>query len=467
MTIQHDNSNVVSIAREEVHTGQLRFAQRFARTYTDRLMNVHGLGWYVWADTHWQADHDGAPIRAVADLLRDAWTEMGALDSDARKRLARDIGRCESASGVNGVLTLAGSLPGITASVDSIDADPELFNCRNGTLELSTGRLRAHDPTDRITRCAGADLDPDATSTRWDAFLTDVLPDEAVREFLQRVFGMAMLGRVEEHILAILSGTGANGKTVCYETVLAAFGDYGIVVDPKVVMASKNALHGTHYMDLMGRRLVVTSETSEGGRLDAAIVKRLTGGDRIRANRMHRDTIEFRPSHTIALVTNHKPGADANDEALWRRLRVVGFDVVVPEARRDTQLGDRLRADDLTAVLAWCWRGWLDYRDTGLAAPEAVTRRTDEYRAEGDSIGEFVAEQCVTHEYARVGASELFRAWQAWSLANNVPAMNQHQFGRALDARGYARKPLKGRKVYIGLGIAADDEKAGQHAFDE
>jgi putative DNA primase/helicase len=268
-------------------------------------------------------------------------------------------------------------------------------------------------------------------------------------------------------VLAILSGTGANGKGVCYETVIAAFGDYGIVVDPKVVMASKNALHGTHYLDLMGRRLVVTSETSEGGRLDAAIVKRLTGGDRIRANRMHRDTIEFRPSHTIAMVTNHKPGADANDEALWRRLRVVGFDVVIPEDRRDAQLSDKLRGNDLAAVLAWCWHGWLDYRETGLAAPAAVTRRTDEYRAEGDALGEFLSEQCVTHQYARVGASDLFRAFQGWSIANNVPAMNQHQFGRAVEGRGFVRKPSAGRKVYVGLGLAANDEKAGQDAFDE
>ncbi len=135
-------------------------------------------------------------------------------------------------------------------------------------------------------------------------------------------------------------------------------------------------------------------------------MKRLTGGDHIRANRMHRDNIEFRPSHTITLVTNHKPAADANDEALWRRLRVIGFDVVVPEDRRDAQLGNKLRGEDLTAVLAWCWRGWWDYRRTGLSAPTAVTRRTDEYRAEGDSLGEFLAEQCITHQYARIGAGK-------------------------------------------------------------
>lgn len=450
---------------QEIHGGQLRFAERFAHTYRGRLMYVHKLGWFAWTGTHWQEDSDGAPTRAVADLLKDAWAELGALDGEARKQLLRDITRCESANGIAGVLAIAGSLDGITAAVDDLDADPDAFNVLNGTVDLRTGQIREHDPADRITRVAGARLDPDARSERWETFLGEVLPDRDVREFFRRVCGQALRGAVEEHILPIVCGTGRNGKGVAYDTVLAAFGKYGSVCDPKVVMASKHQLHGTFLVDLMGKRLVVTSETNEGSRLDAAIVKRLTGGDKLQANRMHRDPFEFRPSHTIILVTNHRPATDANDAALWARLRVVPFDQVIPEERRDHHLGDKLREHDLDAVLAWIWQGWLDYRRIGLAAPEVVTQRTDEYRAEGDVLGAFLADECVTGLAMRVGASELFRQWQQWSVHNGVPAMTQPVFGRLVEARGFERRKSGGTKVYIGLGLAAEDEEAGQHVF--
>jgi putative DNA primase/helicase len=68
-------------------------------------------------------------------------------------------------------------------------------------------------------------------------------------------------------------------------------------------------------------------------------MKRLTGGDAIRARYLGRDSVTFEPSHTAILVTNHLPKVSGDDDAVWRRVRVVPFDVVIPEADRDVQLG--------------------------------------------------------------------------------------------------------------------------------
>ena len=37
-----------------------------------------------------------------------------------------------------------------------LDADPWLLNCANGTLDLHTIALRAHNPADRITKVTHA-----------------------------------------------------------------------------------------------------------------------------------------------------------------------------------------------------------------------------------------------------------------------------------------------------------------------
>lgn len=171
------------------------------------------------------------------------------------------------------------------ATVDDLDADPWLVNCANGTLDLRTRELRPHDATDRLSKTRGA-YDPLADPTEWEAFLARVLPDVAVRAYLQRVIGQSLYGRVAEHILPILIGTGANGKGTAYGALVHALGDYTTVIDPALLMARPHVGAGnstTELMKLLGTRVVIGSETQEGRKLDEAVVKRLTGGDPLTA----------------------------------------------------------------------------------------------------------------------------------------------------------------------------------------
>jgi putative DNA primase/helicase len=466
-TVQNEptKNNVIQLGRE-VHTGQLRMADRFVSRYADELLFIHKIGWHTWSGTHWVEDEDGRARRLVKDLLYDTWQEIAALEAgDHRKTLMADVRKCESAGGISGVLDVAKVDTAMTCAPDRINQNPFLFNATNGTLNLLTGELQKHNPRDLITKVAGADIDPDARSDLFDTFLAQVLPDAGVREYLQRVLGHAMLGLVREHTLPILTGIGGNGKGVLYETALASFGDYGMALDPKILMKSNQERHGTFLADLHGARLVIASETEEGKQLDASLMKRLTGGDRIRTNRMRMDTFEFAPSHSLLYVTNHKPKVAGDDSAVWRRLTVVPFDVVVPPDRRDGTLGEKLRGE-LAAVLAWIFRGWKDYERQGLNPPAAVLASTSEYRTESDLLGRFLDEACVSTETARVQASDLFRAWQHWSIEQGGEAISQTDFGKKIAARGYAKgQNNKGRNIYKGLGLRSHEETQGVDMF--
>ena len=54
-------------------------------------------------------------------------------------------------------------------------------------------------------------------------------------------------------------------------------------------------------------------------------VKELTGGDTVKARRMKEDFWSFKPSHTLMLVTNHKPIVQGTDHGIWRRIRLLPF----------------------------------------------------------------------------------------------------------------------------------------------
>jgi putative DNA primase/helicase len=413
------------------HSGQVRMAYRLAAGHRDRLLHVHGIGWHHWDGKRWAYDDVGAAKRAVLDVLRTALA--GALGD---KQLQRDIRACESHTGVTGVLGIAAALPEFAATVRDLDADPYLLNVANGTLDLRTLELVPHNPADRLTKVTRAAYEVKTPAGEWHTFIESVLPDEPVRSYMQRHVGVALLGKVTEHVLSIWTGTGANGKSTAVSGLCWALGDYASTAEPDLLLHRSNS-HPTGEMDLMGRRLVVVSETDEGRRLAEATMKRLTGGDIIRARRMRQDFVEFTPSHTPILVTNHLPAVSGDDPAVWRRIRVVPFDVVVPEQDRDGELPERLeRAAE--EVLLWAVTGWSEYQRIGLAEPPAVLTATRNYRADSDAVARFIEDECVTSSPAvKATTAQLFDAWQRWRAQEGAPEMSRKAFGQSLDAHGY------------------------------
>jgi len=439
---------------DQKHTSHLRIAYRLAHTYENRLLHVHGIGWHAWDGQRWAEDpSSGAAYRALAEILREAWP---AAQTD--KELKADIEKSQSAAGMAGVLAIASRLETFDATVDHLDQDHNLLNTQNGTIELDTLTLRPADPKDRITKVCGGNYYPDAHSTNWDTYLERVLPDPETRAFLQRYTGLGLLGKVREHALAILTGTGRNGKGVFYGAVATALGDYAITAEPDLFMAREGA-HPTGEMDLRGIRWVVVSESEQGRRLAEASVKRLTGGDVIKARRMRQDFVQFAPSHTAVLVTNHLPKVRGDDPAIWARLRVVPFDVVIPKEEQDPDLSDKLD-EDADAVLAWAVRGWVAYQEQGLAEPEAVRVATADYHADSDPVTRFVNDACLTGAGYQASVSDIWDAWSMWRLDEGAEELSKRAFGEALDRRGYAtRRGTGGRRMRVGLGLTSDQDE--------
>ncbi len=430
----------------ELHRSQLRLAERLAARYGDRLRHAHGLGWLVWDQTRWARDVDGEPMRAAIAVVKQAAQEAGSgNDGD----LAKDVRAAERVNALRGILDIAACLRPLAVAAAALDADPYLFNCTNGTLDLRTGALRGHDPDDLITKRAGCELSETANGPTFDKFIGEILPDEAVRSFVQRLMGYAMLGKTVEHVLPLFVGVGANGKTTLIEVLKAAFGDYAIAAEPELLVERDHA-HPTGQADLQGVRLAVTTETDEGRRLAAATVKRLTGGEKIRARRMRMDFIEFPPSHTLIMVTNHKPKVSGDDPALWRRLLVTPFDVVIGSP--DGTLGDRL-ALELPRVLAWAREGYRAWVKRGLDPPEPVRQRTAAYRASSDAVGRFLDEEAVESTLARVGARDLYNAWVSWCERTGEPSGSEVTFAEAMGNRGCPKRKSHGVQMYLGIGL--------------
>jgi putative DNA primase/helicase len=197
-------------------------------------------------------------------------------------------------------------------------------------------------------------------------------------------------------------------------------------------------VHPTGVSDLLGKRFVSTAETEKGARFDLALLKRLTGGDTLKARRMRQDFFEFEPSHLLLMATNHLPEIDDGTVAVWRRIRVIPFTVEIPETEWDQQLKERLRTD-ADIVLSWVVAGWQEYRRRGgLDEPDAVRLATGEYRADSDAVGRFIDDECqVGGAQSQATTAQLYARWESWAAKDGCPPMSRIAFGRAVDAKGF------------------------------
>lgn len=449
---------------EPPHRGQLRIAYRLADTHADRLMFVYGIGWHYFDGRRWAEDDRGEAKRAVVKVLQTALAEAVKLASDDRDKLIADVRKCETSNGLGGVLDLASALLPFAHTVADLDADPYLLNTANGTLDLRTFQSRRHDPADRCTKVTRAAYEPSACSQMWQTFIDTVLPDEGVRGYLQRLAGLSLLGKVTEHVFTVSTGTGANGKSTCFSALLNALGDYGHAAESDLFMQAKANPNGASpaLMGLRGKRLVVVSETERDQRLAVALMKNLTGGDVITARPLYGKPVTFPPSHTSVMVTNFLPKVAGDDPAVWRRIRVIPFDVVIPAEDRDGLLGERLELAADT-ILTWAVDGYRQYAATGLSEPEAVLNATGDYRHASDAIARFVAETCYLSPHACALTGELFTRWTQWAVEEGVEPLSAKKFGQALDGHGYTAAPGgRAGRQRRGIGLLAEEEGEDQ-----
>jgi putative DNA primase/helicase len=439
---------------------ELGYARRLIHVYGDRIRYVPAWRrWLVWDGRRWADDATGQAQRWMKVIARRLTTDAMAIEDDQKRRAELGIARRgESSAGVKGALTLAGTETGIVVTPDDLDADPFLLNCRNGTLDLRTGELREHDPADLLTKMTGAGYYPGATGAEFTSFLERVQPDPAMRAYLARLTGHGLEGRVVTHILPIHYGSGANGKSTYIDAVMAALGDYADAADPDLLTARTFDAHPTGIADLFGLRLAVLHESDHGRRLAEGTVKRLTGGDRLKARRMREDFWHFDPSHTFAMLTNHKPVISGTDEGVWRRIRLVPWEVVIPESERDELLGDRLKLE-LDAVLAYLVAGYRQWRESGLDDPDQVIRATEAYRAESDALARFIDQQCLTGPHFTAGSSELFAAWSKWCAEEGEESGSATAFATMLQNKGLDNYTSSGRRRWRGIGLQGEDPR--------
>lgn len=406
--------------------------------------------WLMWTGKRWKTDD----TLLVGHLIRSIGREA-ALKADSH----RIASKLASAGTVSSVERLARMDRRHAATTDEWDAELWLLNTPKGVVELRTGAMRAHQRTDLMIKMTAGSLVPNSRCDTWLRFIEEATEhDKALEAYLQRVFGYCLTGSTREHALFFLYGTGANGKSVFVNTLLAVLGDYGINAPMETFMASRNDRHPTELAILRGARLVVAAETEQGRSFNESRVKELTGGDQITARNLYQPFFTYTPQFKPILTGNHKPALRNIDEAIRRRLHLIPFTVTVPPDKRDKDLQQKLLAER-DGIFEWALKGCINWQRDGLCPPESVRQATDEYFEAEDSVGRWIEERCVKAANARSLTNELFADWKQWAETAGEYVGTQKRFSELLQSRGIEKwRNTAGLRGLQGIGLKVPAE---------
>jgi putative DNA primase/helicase len=460
----------LSTVQRTLNLGETGDGELLATIYKDQLVYDHAeKNWYLWNGHTWEKDTtakapDLVAYQVAAQYLQAAADLQAAGEEQLATAMTKRASSLRQRSRINNVLERAKSQPSLALTGEEWDRDAWVLGVKNGVIDLRTGDLEPGNPQNFIRKTSPTEYyGLDAPAPLWERFLQEVLAgDDALISFVQRLLGYGLTGLAVEHVLPVLWGTGRNGKGTMLETIGAVLGaELAAPTDANTLMAAGSSNGGLQpfVYDLRGTRLVWASESNEGRRLDAALVKKLTGGDTIKVRTMYSLPVTFQATYLILLLTNHKPHINADDQAIWDRIHLIPFTqrfVDAPqggnEHLKDKALPKKLQSE-APGILAWLVRGCLDWqRLGGLRPPQSVRLATEKYRTEEDTLGLFIEERLIQKEGASVQARVLYDEYDNWCKDNNLQAMTGTAFGTKIKDKLSHRKS-NGLIVYENMGL--------------
>jgi putative DNA primase/helicase len=434
-------------------------ADRLIQVAEGLLKYVDGQGWHYFHNGRWTPNKAKAREIVKKDVAGLVWKEVAGAaadrNEDGMRKLTRWAKQSENLKKVDAALAMANTDPHFFIRPDQLDQGDMLLNCKNGTLDLKTGKLKAFDKDQLLTKQLNTAYKPGEKCPIWENFLLEIFDNDLeLINYIQKAIGYSLTGSTKQQAWFLCFGHGANGKSVLMNTILDLLDGYAMQAAPDLLLQSKSnqQRHPAELADLKGRRLVIAQESDEGRLLAEATIKQMTGGDKLKARHLYGDFFEFESTHKLWLATNHKPAVKDTTESTWRRLKLIPFQVTIPVQKRDHDLPEKLRSE-FEGILSWAVKGCLKWQKEGLRDVAAITKATASYKKDSNTIGLFVEEKIETSIAGHVKQSELYACYRDWAHDNGYRPISSKRLREALEERGIYQSVYSGARVMKNIRI--------------
>ena len=477
--MRYDND--VDLITDKIYGDILKFetdkdcAEIFLNLYSSKIKYRVGTksSWYVYNGSYWVAENDKTlpHIRSFGEDLSERlaavlnWSDLSIKE---KKSIQRGIKRFANVTSFKNILTSAKSKS--TASSDLFDSEKRKLAVGNGTVELESGELKENCPKDYFTLHTDVPYYMHNTRPRkFIKFLNDIFDgNRDLISYLQTAMGYCITGDTDAQVFFVFYGEGGNGKSTLMNIMEEVLGDYVGTFD-SYALEKKNDGEGRANPLLIlnqSKRYVVIPEKNEYTQLDIALIKAISGGDRISTRMLHENNIKpFRPTYKMIFTTNFLPNINWDDEGIKRRYRIIPFYASFKGDNADPRKAEKILKDEKPLILKWLVDGARQYYKNPSCLdniPKIMKQAMHEARSKQDGLYAYMKDclDVIPNDKSKtIQAHKLYENYKQWCSENDRDIVSEKIFGtRMPDILDVKKEKGKNQCMqYLGVQFKAHD----------
>lgn len=330
------------------------------------------------------------------------------------------------------------------------------INLQNGTCLFSNNGItvKDFDKEDNLKYILPFNYNENALCPEFDKYLEFVLPEQQSRESLSEFIGYCLVDNetLKLEKVAILIGTGANGKSVFFDIVSALLGKDNI---SHISLKNLTEERGIYRIGIQDKLLNYSSEL--GRNLETTIFKQLVSGEPVDARNLYKSPITMANYARLMFNTNEMPSDVEFNDGYYRRFIPIGFNVTIPEERRDPDLSKKIIENELSGIFNWALSGLkrllINKRFTISDSSKSLLEK---FRNSADSVREFIQEESfVKSNLNPIVLKELYKFYKQFCFDYNYRPVALRKFTDRLRQVGFEfERRNYGFVVYINKAAA-------------
>jgi putative DNA primase/helicase len=250
-------------------------------------------------------------------------------------------------------------------------------------------------------------------------------------------------------------GSGRNGKSVYTNIITRLLGIENI---------SAVSLHGLQTnrfagAELYGKFANICTELQYTDLNNTDIIKKLTGGDLILAERKFMNSFYFSNYAKLIFVTNELPKTKDKTPAFYRRARIINFPFSFEGEREDKFLLEKITVQELEGLASKCvWiLQQMIVRNFTFSKQKTTLESEQQYEKISNPIDTFIEENCQRGANAFVSKDEFKERLDEWMRVNGIRIRTDKDIIQYMRERGIEeqkRTLTNGKRKNTWIGIA-------------
>jgi len=317
------------------------------------------------------------------------------------------------------------------------------INLKNGLYDLRKKELLPHTPTVYTNIQQNFYFDANAKAPRFEKFLYEILEDEEKIDYVLNTMCYLLLADYSYQKVFIFFGSGRNGKSVLTSVITNLLGSDNVSsVSIHDLANNRFALN-----NLKDKLLNLSSEIGSKD-LETEIIKKLSGGDVVTADRKYKNVITFVNTARLIINANELPRFSELNDAILERFVLIRFHKTFRDDQANTNLLEEL-VEELPGIFNLIISRIDRIRGGGgvyYPIPETIKKDRIILLSEISSAAEFMNE---LREVKHIKLTDLFNEYERFCASRGYKHLGYKNFKKAIESAYGVTLKTKREGLYV------------------